>query len=239
MALPLARRDSWRLISANAVQSPLASLSSALSVRLFCQVVRSRFHGPFSSQNTCYDYIAKITSLVRRGGSPPSSEPASTKPERPRFRGDSSRSSFAGDIPQAGQTKRTTATPARPHCPCRAGGPPVGAGTTSRPQGKGRPIEEGRHGRLVSNRPKLYAYLSKKEATLTQAQVAAYLAANGRDAGSLLAAFRTTRDPALLAEAGQKYPNDPQVAFEAAMAGDASPENRHAWLDALKQAAPG
>jgi len=84
----------------------------------------------------------------------------------------------------------------------------------------------------------LYAYLSKKEANLTQAQVASYLAANGRNASSLLAAFRTTRDPALLAEAAQKYPNDPQVTFETAMQGDASLEERHSWLDALKQAAP-
>jgi len=84
----------------------------------------------------------------------------------------------------------------------------------------------------------LYAYLSKKQANLTQAQVASYLAANGRKAGSLLAAYRTTRDPALLAEAAQKYPNDPQVAFEIVLQGGASPEDRHSWLNALTQAAP-
>jgi hypothetical protein len=42
----------------------------------------------------------------------------------------------------------------------------------------------------------------------------------------------------LLAEAAQKYPNDPQVAFEAAMQGDTSSEVRHSWLGALEQAAP-
>ena len=84
----------------------------------------------------------------------------------------------------------------------------------------------------------LFAYLSKKQATLTQAQLASYLAANGRNGGSLLSAYRTTHDPALLAEAAQKYPNDPQVAFETALQIGASLEDRHSWLQALEQAAP-
>lgn len=84
----------------------------------------------------------------------------------------------------------------------------------------------------------LYALLAKKVATLTLAQVEPYLNANGRSAASLLAAFRTTRDPALLAEAAQKYPNDPQVAFESAIQINASPEDRRHWLDAFKQTAP-
>src|SRR5438309_7082169 len=35
------------------------------------------------------------------------------------------------------------------------------------------------------------------------------------------------------------YPNDPQVAFEAVFKKDASPEERHQWLEALKKADTG
>ena len=84
----------------------------------------------------------------------------------------------------------------------------------------------------------LYAYLSTKQASLTQAQVASHLAENGRNGASLLAAYRATHDPAPLAEAAQKYPTDPQVAFETALQSGASPEVRRSWLDALEQAAP-
>lgn len=73
---------------------------------------------------------------------------------------------------------------------------------------------------------------------LTGKQVESYLKAHGRNAASLLAAYRTTGDPALLAEAAQKYPNDPLVALEAASANNASPEARRQWLEAFKQAAP-
>jgi hypothetical protein len=36
----------------------------------------------------------------------------------------------------------------------------------------------------------------------------------------------------------QKYPDDPQVAFEAALRKDASPEETRQWLDSLKKSAP-
>lgn len=52
------------------------------------------------------------------------------------------------------------------------------------------------------------------------------------------AAFRTTGDPALLQEAMQKFPGDPQVAFEAAFRRDRSPDERRQWLDGLKSSAP-
>jgi RNA polymerase sigma factor (sigma-70 family) len=84
----------------------------------------------------------------------------------------------------------------------------------------------------------LYARLKDKSPKLTAEQAEAYLKANGRNAASLLAAFRTTDDPALLEEAKQKYPNDPQVAFEAAFKKEATPEERRQWLDALKISAP-
>jgi hypothetical protein len=69
-------------------------------------------------------------------------------------------------------------------------------------------------------------------------QVEAYLKANGRNASSLLAAYRTSHNPALLQEAMQKYPNDPQVAFEAVFKEGASPEEQRQWLDTFKQSAP-
>jgi hypothetical protein len=74
---------------------------------------------------------------------------------------------------------------------------------------------------------------------LTLGQVEPYLQAHGRNAASLLAAFRTTGDPALLKEAIEKYHNDPQVALEAALRKEASPEERRQWLDNLKQSDSG
>lgn len=73
---------------------------------------------------------------------------------------------------------------------------------------------------------------------LTAKQVEPYLKAHGRNAASLLAAYRTTGDPALLTEAMQKHPTDPLVALEAVSAKDVSPEARRQWLEAFKQSAP-
>jgi hypothetical protein len=84
----------------------------------------------------------------------------------------------------------------------------------------------------------LYALLTNKAARLTIAQVEPYLNARERNASSLLAAFRTTGDRALLAEAMQKYPGDPHVGFEVATRADATGAERRAGLDAFKQAAP-
>jgi RNA polymerase sigma factor (sigma-70 family) len=84
----------------------------------------------------------------------------------------------------------------------------------------------------------LYALLTNKVPKLTLAQIEPYLQANGRSAVSLLAGFRTTTDRTLLAEAMEKYPKDPQVAFAAATRLDAPAEERRQWLDALKQSAP-
>lgn len=84
----------------------------------------------------------------------------------------------------------------------------------------------------------LYDRLKDKDLKLTAQQLESYLKANGRSAASLLAAYRTSKDPALLAEAMRNFPNDPQVAFEAAMQKDATPDQRRQWLDALKKADP-
>ena len=83
-----------------------------------------------------------------------------------------------------------------------------------------------------------YAWATNSPPKLTAAQLEPYLNANRRSAASLLAAFRTSGDPALLEEAMQKFPNDPQVGFEAATRKDASAEDRRQWLDAFKQSAP-
>jgi RNA polymerase sigma factor (sigma-70 family) len=83
-----------------------------------------------------------------------------------------------------------------------------------------------------------YARFKGKPPKLTAAQVEAYLKANGRKASSLLAAYRTSGDPALLKEAMEKYPNDPQVAFEAVFDKDLSPEQQRQWLNTFEQTAP-
>ena len=84
----------------------------------------------------------------------------------------------------------------------------------------------------------LYNRISNKDLKLSLQQLESYLRANGRNAGSLLAAYRTSKDPALLAEAMRNFPNDPQVAFEAALRPDATPDDRRQWLDALKKSDP-
>jgi RNA polymerase sigma factor (sigma-70 family) len=84
----------------------------------------------------------------------------------------------------------------------------------------------------------LYARFKDKQPKLTAEQIEPYLKANGRNAASLLAAYRTTGNPALLEEAMQTYPNDPQVDFEAAFRSDAPAGERHQWLEAFKKSAP-
>jgi hypothetical protein len=78
----------------------------------------------------------------------------------------------------------------------------------------------------------------KDRVQLTTKQVESYLKAHRRSAASLLAAYRTTGEPALLEEAMQKYPNDPQVALEAASRQDVLPEAQRQWLETLKKSAP-
>jgi hypothetical protein len=79
---------------------------------------------------------------------------------------------------------------------------------------------------------------------LTLAQLTRYLEVNGRNAESLLAAFRATGDRALLDEALAKYPNDPHVAFTAWFRSPGDPDDpavmkaRQEALDKFKQAAP-
>ncbi len=74
---------------------------------------------------------------------------------------------------------------------------------------------------------------------LNAAQIAAWLKANRTNAASLLAAYRTSNDQALLREAMAKYPNDPQVAFEAVMDSDLSPAEQRQWLNTFEADDPG
>ena len=88
-----------------------------------------------------------------------------------------------------------------------------------------------------------WARFKNKPARITREQAESFLNANGRNAANLLAAYRTSRDPALLEEAMKKFPNDPQVAFEVAEAPFSSPfrltpEEQRQWLDAFEKSAP-
>ena len=79
---------------------------------------------------------------------------------------------------------------------------------------------------------------AKAPCKLTARQLESYLEAKGRNAASLLAAYRTTGDPALLEEATRRFGSDPRVALEAALRQDTSPEQHRQWLDAFKQSDP-
>jgi hypothetical protein len=76
--------------------------------------------------------------------------------------------------------------------------------------------------------------------TLRREQVEPYLQASHRSAESLLAAFRVTDDPALLREALEQHPTDPEVNFAAyfAFKNEMTPEERRQRLEAFKQSAP-
>ena len=84
----------------------------------------------------------------------------------------------------------------------------------------------------------LYSRLTNMDLTLKPEQVESYLKSGGRNAASLLAAYRTTSDPALLSEAMRNFPDDPQVAFEAVFHTNAAPGDLRHWLDVLKKNDP-
>lgn len=84
----------------------------------------------------------------------------------------------------------------------------------------------------------LYSRFNDKRPVLTHDQVESFLKANGRNAANLLAAFRTSGDPALLREAMEKFPNDPRVDFEAAIGGNLTPVEQRQWLDTFEKNVP-
>jgi DNA-binding ferritin-like protein len=64
-----------------------------------------------------------------------------------------------------------------------------------------------------------------------------YIKQNRRSVDSLLGAFRASNDEALLAEAKEKFPDDPRVQFAAAFKTESLDERRQ-WLEKLKQSDP-
>jgi hypothetical protein len=84
----------------------------------------------------------------------------------------------------------------------------------------------------------LYERFKEKSEMLTAEQVDAFLKANGRRASSLLAAYRTSHDLGLLREAMGKYPEDPQVAFEAVTSPWLSADEKRPWLKTFEQTDP-
>ena len=84
----------------------------------------------------------------------------------------------------------------------------------------------------------LYSRFQNGVGNLASEQVEAYLKANRTNASTLLAAYRTSRNSVLLREAMEKYPKDPQVAFEAIFDTDLSSDERQQWLNIFKQVAP-
>lgn len=219
------------LISANAVQSAPASLSAALSATSFVKT-SAHISAVLSTAKLLVmttlqkTIVAAVVAAVIGAGIYRAREAALSRHRAQALLVHSQESAKQSESPQPAPDATANTAPDRP---LRAKLPA--------PKRKVFPSKKAITG-VSFQSTKLYAYLAKKEATLTQAQVASYLAANGRNAATLLAAYRTTRDPALLAEAAQRYPNDPQVAFERAMQSGASPQDRRSWLDALKQAAP-
>jgi RNA polymerase sigma factor (sigma-70 family) len=73
---------------------------------------------------------------------------------------------------------------------------------------------------------------------LTPEQIAKHLDENNRNSASLLGAYRTSKDISLLDEAMEKFPDDPNVAYEALFKPGITSEERRSWLETLKRVAP-
>jgi tetratricopeptide (TPR) repeat protein len=72
---------------------------------------------------------------------------------------------------------------------------------------------------------------------VSREQLEPFLAQNHRSVEALLGALRASGDDTLLAEAKERFPNDPRVQFAAAFKSD-SPEERAQWLEKFKQSDP-
>lgn len=145
----------------------------------------------------------------------------------------------AADLRQQNQTLRSqlaatltsrqmrTAKPA-PRLPAPQLPAAAGAATPAQPAATGDSESSESLARLLSG-----ASVKK----MTAEQIEGYLRGNHRNAASLLAAFRATRDRAYLDEALKNFPGDPRVAFDAVF-DSASPEERRKMLESFQQAAP-
>lgn len=91
-------------------------------------------------------------------------------------------------------------------------------------------------------RQTFFSELLNGNARLDLQQLAPYLEAKQRNAGSLLAAWRATGQQALLQEATDKYPGEPRARLAACLAWSAtdgtSRDERRSRLEAFKQSAP-
>jgi RNA polymerase sigma factor (sigma-70 family) len=72
---------------------------------------------------------------------------------------------------------------------------------------------------------------------LSREEIEAYLQQNKRNAESLLAAFRMSRDQSYLREAATNFPNTPAVQF-AIIADKVFPGEQRQWIDAFKASSP-
>jgi hypothetical protein len=72
---------------------------------------------------------------------------------------------------------------------------------------------------------------------LSREEIEAYLQQNKRNAESLLAAYRISRDPSYLREVTTNFPNIPAVQC-VIIAEKTFPEKRRRWIDAFKASSP-
>ncbi len=72
---------------------------------------------------------------------------------------------------------------------------------------------------------------------LTKEQLDSYVNQNKRNAESLLAAFRASKDRTWLIEAATRFPENPNVQYEIVASGSA-PDSQRQWIDAYKAASP-
>jgi RNA polymerase sigma factor (sigma-70 family) len=84
----------------------------------------------------------------------------------------------------------------------------------------------------------LRARLMADPIKVSASQLAQYVDASHHSAASLLAAFRVSHDPKFLAEAMEKYPNDPHVDFEAIVGTNSPATDKRQWLTAFENSAP-
>jgi len=68
---------------------------------------------------------------------------------------------------------------------------------------------------------------------LTPQQIDSYVTQNKRNAESLLAAFRASKDKTWLIEAATRFPENPNVQYEIIASG-AAPDSQRQWIDAYK-----
>jgi RNA polymerase sigma factor (sigma-70 family) len=215
------------LILANGVQSAPAGLATAISTvaatGVYMPISKSLLGIKFLFMNTLQKTVLTTALLAASGVGVYGIKQLSSKRESAQ----NARAAALAAVPAEPQPVPNVVA----HAPARR--------TISRnlptPRSRVAPLKNSIPG-IPFTQTEMFALLKTKQLSLTLAQVQPFLDANNRNAKSLLAAYRTTRDIALLTEAAQKYPADPQVAFEVAIRLGASPSERLPWLEVLRQA---